>query len=42
MAAQLTTDALRLALAGEFRAAVEAVVGNVLTTTPVAAPSGAG
>lgn len=42
MAAQLTTDALRLALAGEFRAAVEAVVGNVLTTTAAAAPGGAG
>ncbi len=42
MAAQLTTEALRLALAGEFRAAVEAVVGNVLTTSAVAAPAGAG
>lgn len=42
MAAQLTTEALRLALAGEFRAAVEAVVGNVLTTSAVPAPAGAG
>ncbi len=42
MATQLTTDALRLALAGEFRAAVEAVVGNVLTTSPAPAPAGAG
>lgn len=42
MAAQLTTEALRLALAGEFRAAVEAVVGNVLTTSAAPAPAGAG
>ena len=42
MAAQLTTDILRLALAGEFRAAVEAVVGNVLTTNAAPAPTGSG
>lgn len=42
MAAALTTEALRLALAGEFRAAVEAVVGNVLTTTTAPAPGGPG
>lgn len=42
MAAQLTTDVLRQALAGEFRAAVEAVVGNVLTANAAPAPTGAG
>lgn len=42
MAEQLTTDQLRRALSGEFRAAIEAVVGNVLTTSEAPAPSGAG
>ena len=42
MATQMTTDTLRLALAGEFRAAVEAVVGHVLTTTEAPAPAGVG
>src|SRR5688572_10676333 len=42
MAVQLTTDALRPALAGEFRAAIEAVLGTVLTATDGQAPGGAG
>jgi len=42
MAAQLTTDTLRLALAASFRAAVEAVVGHTLATREAPAPSGAG
>jgi flagellar motor switch protein FliN/FliY len=42
MAAQLTTEALWRALAGEFRAVVEAVVGRVLTANAVPPPSGSG
>ena len=42
MAAQLTTEALWQALAGEFRAVVEAVVGRVLTANAVPPPSGSG
>lgn len=42
MATQMTTDTLRLALAEEFRAAVEAVVGHVLTTTEAPAAGGVG
>ena len=42
MADLLTTEGLRAALAGEFRAAVEAVVGQVLAPADVAAGSGTG
>jgi flagellar motor switch protein FliN len=42
MATQLTTEALYRALADAFRAAVEAVAGNVLSATDAPAPSGSG
>lgn len=42
MADLLTIEGLRAALAGEFRAAVEAVIGQVLTPVDVPAASGAG
>lgn len=42
MADLLTTEGLRAALAGEFRAAVEAVVGQVLAPADVPAGTGAG
>ena len=42
MADLLTSEGLRAALAGEFRAAVEAVVGQVLTPADVPAGTGAG
>lgn len=42
MSAPLTTDALWLALAGEFRAGVEAAVGSALTTSVAPVPADAG
>ena len=42
MSALLTTDALWLVLAGEFRAAVEAAVSSAFTTSVAPVPAGAG